>query len=98
VSADLGQEAAMNPHERALAKLAEMEALASKAGDGSPAQSYVADTDAPRAYAALRAVLELHQSWQSQNTCQQCDPDADGYGAWPCPTVTRLAQALEGSE
>lgn len=54
----------------------------------------------PRAFAALRAVLDLHRQHDSlDGTCVGCSEREDTYDdiPWPCPTVTAITAALEAS-
>lgn len=55
---------------------------------------------APKAFAALRAVLDLHQPHGNGSlTCVECSEREDTYDdiPWPCPTVTAITTALEAS-
>lgn len=62
---------------------------------------------APAAFAALRAVLDLHHDRPSWNgtehvpsgTCNACSEREDTYDdiPWPCPTVLAITNALEAS-
>lgn len=53
---------------------------------------------APKAFVALRAVLDLHQPHANGSlTCVECSECEDTYDdvPWPCPTVTAITTALE---
>lgn len=62
---------------------------------------------APLAFAALRAVLDLHydrKMWNGSDnvpsgTCNACSEREDTYDdiPWPCPTVRAITTALEAS-
>lgn len=53
---------------------------------------------APKAFAALRAILDLHRPYDaSPATCVECSEREDTYNdmPWPCPTVQAIVSALE---
>lgn len=53
---------------------------------------------APAAFAALRAVLDLHRQHESLHaTCVECSETEDTYNdiPWPCPTVQAITTTLE---
>lgn len=52
---------------------------------------------APKAFAALRAVLELHApEHEVLPECSHCFAEGDvDHVPWPCPTVQAIATALE---
>lgn len=52
-------------------------------------------TDAPRAYAALRAVMEMHTAEPEKSVLQESWCSVCGY-FWPCPTVRAVAEKLAG--
>jgi hypothetical protein len=52
---------------------------------------------APRAFAALRAVLDLHapeEFGEPQTICPECS-DGSPVVAWPCDTVPAIEEALK---
>lgn len=64
---------------------------------------------APKAFAALRAVLDLHRpeeievmpedsgaDWPIRLSCTECSHYV-GSDPWPCPTVQAITTALEAS-
>lgn len=54
--------------------------------------------NSPKAFAALRAVLDLHRQHESLDaTCVECSEREDTYDdmPWPCPTVHAITTALE---
>lgn len=69
--------------------------------------AYIADarTSLPKAAAALRAVLELHQPVNALNmrtnrvqpVCSErsCGQENGDFMAWPCPTVRAIEKAFE---
>ena len=69
----------MTDHEKALAILAEMEARKAAPGYWDEFASAVV-RDAPRAYAALRAVLEIHTPWGIYDDCGHDHQSTDGPG------------------
>lgn len=65
--------------------------------------------EAPKAFAALRAVLDLHRGdttpvWPEPGEiemgerlfCVECS-HYEGSDDWPCPTIQAITRALEGS-
>lgn len=76
---------------------------------GYEGQSYLREECAAKAFAALRAVLDLHvpwappegAQWVSGGAASHCDGCATGDPFldpdWPCPTVKAITSALEAS-
>lgn len=61
---------------------------------------FTPESMAPLAFAALRAVLNLHRQHENGSlTCIECSEREDTYDdiPWPCPTVTAITTALEAS-
>lgn len=59
---------------------------------------------APLAFAALRAVLDLHKPTRDGHYCEECVrvraccyDDVTAEAAWPCGTVDAITAALEAS-
>lgn len=53
------------------------------------------EDQAPKAFAALRAVLDLHSPMlASAPWCMACT--GDDIESWPCPTVQNIIRELEG--
>lgn len=57
-------------------------------------EAAVREPAAPKAFAALRAVLDLH--WPDDGDCAECGVDThENPIPWPCDTVRAIATALE---
>lgn len=59
---------------------------------------------APKAFAALRAVLDLHKPTRDGHYCEECVrvqaccyDDVTAEASWPCGTVDAITAALEAS-
>jgi hypothetical protein len=68
--------------------------------DGDEVYGISRATGAPHAFAALRAVLDIHKpssrvidKW---TYCYHCSDSNGDCLPWPCPTVRAITEALEG--